>query len=140
MLNDINLIIYTANLGPPSLAILRSCCKTARSQDWGALNWLYIYRMLNDISSIIYTANLGPPSLAVLQQDRKIARLGGPKLAVYIIELISFNILYIYSQFRAPQSYDLTERSQDHKIGGPEIGRIHNRTDIIQHPTYIQPI
>ena len=67
-----------------------------------ARNWLYIYRMLNNINSIIYTANLGPPSLAVLQQDRKIARLGGPKLAVYIIELISFNILYIYSQFWAP--------------------------------------
>ena len=81
MLNNISSIIYTANFGPPSLAILRSCCKTARSQDWGALNWLYIYRMLNDISSIIYTANLGPPNLAVLQQD---ARMGGPKLAVYI--------------------------------------------------------
>ena len=54
----------------------------------------------------------------------KITRLGGPKLAVYIIELISFYILYIYSQIRAPQSCDLAVLQQDCKIarlGGAKL-------------------
>ena len=45
-------------------------------------------------------------------------------MAVYIIELISFNILYIYSQFRAPQSCDLAVLQQDRKIarlGDPKL-------------------
>ena len=57
-------------------------------------------------------------------QDCKIARLGGPKLAVYIIELTSFYILYIYGQFRAPQSCNLAVLQQDCKIarlGGPKL-------------------